>query len=178
MFLVGIQEEQGRGLWVSIVLMDRMQVVKKYRVERHFFQPCTGLSDLEAFLAGLHRDGGLVVRKKQFSQLGRPPKYVQAGPRVLLRPEGGREGEGLVAMLQALSFPAPFLCLNEKRAFARLSCEGVAEEALVQLVHGLCEEKRLDLAGTSPEVASPAFLSTGLALWGGEKIWRMVRYGG
>jgi hypothetical protein len=178
-FLAGIQEEKGRGLWVSILEMDRKQVVKKYRKARCFFHPCTDFTAMSDFLTGLYNDEGLWVRKKQFSQLGRPPKYRQVPPRILFRPEGGGGDAEYLALLSSLRIPPSVLISHGNDQIPKtLPCECVGPEALLDLARGVLEEKRLHLETVCSETQKGLFMATAIALWGGEKNWRLVRYGG
>ncbi|TWI71185.1 hypothetical protein LZ24_01983 [Desulfobotulus alkaliphilus] len=176
MFIAGIQEVSMQGAWVTVLHMDRRNVQKKYRMERLFFYPWESEKSAGALFTDLCQDKGLVTVKKQFSQIGRPPKYRQVMPRILFCPGKGILSEGHRSMLASLSTPLPFILLPEKDE--NMASERAGEDDLVALAEKVLAEGRLDVKDGQPELRSPAGMSLGAALWGGEKIWRLVRYGG
>ncbi|TYT75588.1 hypothetical protein FIM25_03885 [Desulfobotulus mexicanus] len=176
MFIAGIQEISMQGAWVTVLHMDRKNVNKKYQLNRLFFYAWESGNSPGVLFTDLYQDKGLVTVKKQFSQIGRPPKYKQVMPRILFRPEKGLLLEEHRRILASLSIAMPFILLPEKDE--TIASEKAGENDLVVLAEKVMAEGRLNLKGEQPEFTSPAGMSIGLALWGGEKIWRMVRYGG
>ena len=81
MMLAGFEWRDG-GLFRTVMELDRKMGRRRYRLISH------GLSEvqeLEAALRATLEDPVLCERKKQFSQMGRPPKWMERPPILMLR---------------------------------------------------------------------------------------------
>lgn len=181
MYLAGIQEERGKGFWISILYMDRKQVVKKYSLKKRCFLENPSGEKLFEVLQSIRQEPSFWKKKKQFSQMRRPPKWVDVPPRLIFRPDEGLLREEQIEILQSVPFDIDAVLVREK-PFSEKKLSFLREvdpEEICFLWDTVQEEKRMLFGEVEmPKQKSRAFYSLGIALWGGERIWRMVRYGG
>ncbi|MCW7753739.1 hypothetical protein OOT00_07050 [Desulfobotulus sp. H1] len=176
MFLAGVQEDADSGLWVCIMEMNRRSVVKKYGLQKLYGVLNQGDSRFRLHtVSQIYRNPEYRTIKKQFSQIGRPPKFKQVMPRILFRPSGGRFCKDHKTSLFPGHADIPLVLVGESGPD---SFEIIAETALKELVVQVIAEERIKGVNGLANENTSALLSVGLALWGGEKMWRMVRYGG
>lgn len=181
MHLAGIQEEKDKGFWITIICMDRKQVAKKYVFKKSYFFPDPSGEKLVSLMQQIREDRAFWEKKKQFSQIRRPPKWVDVPPRLMFRKDKGEFSENLLTLFKSLRFDLGAVLVKEVPNLEKLPAflQEASEDDLGLLLEAVFGENRLDFCGeTIPEKESYAFCSLCVALWGGEKVWRMVRYGG